>query len=114
LQAGAALTVHRGAGHFNGQFRQQRNHASEIKALLRRLVGASPDHVLDFGGSNLGVAAQQFAQADSAEIVGADVLVIALVLARARDWRAHAVNDYCLDHRLTSSGRLIIMWTLMI
>ena len=103
LQARSALAVDRGACDLDREPRQQRDHAADIQPLLARLVGASPDHVLDFGRVEFAIALEQAAHAHHCEVVGADVLVIA-VLVGAADWRANSVNDYHFVHDLRLRG----------
>ena len=98
LQARAALTIDRRARDFDRQSRQQSDHAADVQALLAGLIGASPDHVLDFFGIELRIFFEQAADTHRAQVVGADILVVALVLAGLADRHPDSIDDNNFAH----------------
>ena len=89
VHARGAEPVDGRAGNGIGQAREQQGHAGEIAVVLARLIGRAEEHLLD-RLREAGMAAQEFADRQRREIVGADARKRAAVAA---DRRAHVVAD---------------------
>ncbi len=95
LHARGAEPVDRRAGNGIGEAREQQRHAGEIAVVLPRLIGRAEKHLLD-RLLEARMAAQEFADRERCEIVGADVGERAAVAA---DRSPHIVADEGVGHR---------------
>ncbi len=71
VQARAAQAVDGGAGHIDGQARQQAAHAGHVAVVFTGLVGAAVEHIVHGGPVHTGVALHQRLDGDGAQVVSA-------------------------------------------
>nr|GFC41811.1 hypothetical protein [Tanacetum cinerariifolium] len=93
--------VYRAAGHRYGQAGQQGSHASHVAVIFTALVGGAHYHVFYGVFIHARVAAQQLAQHQGRQVVGANAAERATKFSNRG---AHGIHDICIRHSLCIVG----------